>query len=239
MPFTNVHAADSFEDVLLTVKKPRALCAPVDPAHDPTDLEQYAIKLAKGQPKHRKRTNLGVGDALGTVRLDTVKADTLLVPTGSDLTSAPLAPDPALHAVDPYQCYKVKVAKGAPKFPRTLEATAGDAFAATARYLVKKPIALCAPATLNGVAAQDPEYRLCYAVKLARARCADDAPANAGASCKNELACGGTKKVTTFCQKQPKAPVVPGVFTANQLESSRRLDLKKSAELCLPATLVP
>ena len=42
-----------------------------------------------------------------------------------------------------------------------------------------------------------------------------------------------------FCQKQPKAAVVPGVFTANELESGRRLDLKKSAELCLPATLVP
>lgn len=239
VPFANVHAADPFEDVLVTVKKPRALCAPVDPAHDATDLEQYSIKLAKGQPKHRKRTNVRVDDALGTVRLDTVKADTLLVPTANGLTSAPFAPDPALHAVDPYQCYKVKVAKGAPKFPRGLEATAGDAFAATGRYFVKKPIALCAPATVNGVAATHAEYQLCYTVRLARARCADDAPTHAGASCKNELGCGGTKKVTTFCQKQPKASAVAGVFTANQLESGRRLDLKKSAELCLPATLVP
>ncbi|HEY2387720.1 MAG TPA: right-handed parallel beta-helix repeat-containing protein [Candidatus Binatia bacterium] len=239
VPFTNVHAADPFEDVLVTVKKPLALCAPVDPAHDATDLEQYAIKLVKGQPKHTKRTNVRIDDVLGTVRLDTVKAATLLVPTAHDLTSTPIAPDPALHAVDAYQCYKVKVAKGAPKFPRGLEATAGDAFAVTARYLVKKPLALCAPATVNGVAAQHPEYQLCYGVKLARARCADGAPARAGASCKNELDCGGTKKVTTLCQKQPKAPPVPGVFTANQLESGRRLDVTKSAGLCLPSTLVP
>src|SRR5262249_36278317 len=98
VPFASVHAADPFEHVLGVVKKPRALCAPVEPAHDPIDLEQYVIKLAKGQPKHTKRTNVGVADALGTVRLDTVKAATLLVPTANDLTSAPFAPDPDLHA---------------------------------------------------------------------------------------------------------------------------------------------
>src|SRR5262249_18675435 len=147
--------------------------------------------------------------------------------------------DPVQHPVDHFQCYKVKITKHTAKLPRGLEATAGDAFGGTARYFVKKPLTLCAPATVDGGAPTHAGDPLCYAVKLAKARCADDAPARAGASCKSELDCGGTKKVTTFCAKQPKAVPLAGVFTANQLDVGRRLDVKKSAELCLPATRVP
>ncbi len=238
-PITDVDAVDPLENVLLVVQKPRALCAPVDPANDATALEQYKIKLVKGQPKHTKRRDVHIDNALGTFRLDTVKADTLLVPTATNLSSAPPAPDPGLHPVDHYQCYKVKTAKGTPKFPRGLEVTAGDAFAGTARYLVKKPRLLCAPATVNAVAAQHAEYQLCYTVKLAKSRCSDVAPTHAGASCKSELDCGGTKKVTTYCQRQPKAAPTSGVFTANRFDTGRRLDVRKAAELCLPSVRVP
>jgi hypothetical protein len=243
-PALNVHVVDPLEDVLIAVQKPQALCAPASVAGTSagdvaTHLERYKIKLAKGQPKHTKQASIRIDNQLGTLFLATAKAVMLMVPTAKDLTNPPSAPDPEQHEVDHYQCYKVKIAKGAPKFPRDLEVTAGDQFTAPPRrYLVKKPLLLCAPADKNGEGVHHAEHQLCYVLKLAKARCADGAPANAGRSCKREEDCGGTKKVTTFCQKQQAAAAVAGVHLANQF-GAERVDVRKAAELCLPSVRVP
>jgi hypothetical protein len=205
VPVPSVHVVDDFRDVLVTLKKRRALCAPLVPANDAdTYLAQYATKAVKDQPKFVKQTGLEVVNDLGTVKLDVTKPDSVLVPAATSL-AAPLPP-PSLAKinVDAYQCYKAKIAKGAPKFPRTLEITAVDPLTnAASRLLVKKPHLLCAPTAVDGGGTHHATYQLCYAVKLAKARCADGAPANPGKSCKSEVDCGGTKKVTTFCVKQP------------------------------------
>ncbi len=240
VPIPSVHVADAFDDVLIQLRKPRALCAPAEPANDPsTDLELYAAKFVKGQPKFAKQTHLRVDDPLGTLVLDAVKLDSLLVPTATNLASAPAPPVLAQHAVDHYQCYKTKIAKGTPKFPRGLEITLGDGLAsARRRYLVKKPRLLCAPTDTDGGGVDHAEFQLCYIVKLAKARCADVAPTNPGRSCKSESDCGGTKKVTTYCQKQAGFTPVPGAYTANQFDAER-VDVRKATDLCLPALLVP
>ena len=140
-----------------------------------------------------------------------------------------------LYLVDHYQCYKTKISKGTPKFPRTLEITVGDALTnAPRRYFVKKPRVLCAPANTDGGGTDHARYQLCYVVKLAKARCSDVAPLNAGASCKNEAACGGTKKLTTFCERQTKLAGASGIFIADQFEAAR-VDARKASDLCLPS----
>jgi hypothetical protein len=243
-PVPDVQVADPFEDVTIEVQKPQALCAPatvtgVPPGDAATHLERYKIKLAKGEPKHTKRTNLRIDNQLGTVFLDTAKAVMLMVPTAKSLTSPPPAPDPDQHEVDHYQCYKVKVAKGAPKFPRDLEITAGDQFTTPPRrWLIKKPALLCTPADKEGEGVNHAEHQMCYVLKLAKARCADDSPGNPGGSCKGEEDCSGTKKVTAFCQKQQAPAPVAGVHLANQF-GAERVDVKKTAELCLPSARVP
>jgi hypothetical protein len=238
-PVPSVHAVDAFAAVLIQLPKRRALCAPVDPANDSTvDLEQYGAKLVKGQPKFVKHNHLQLDDQLGTIILDAVKLDSLLVPTATSASAPPAAPDPAQHAVDHYACYKVKIAKGTPKLARGLEVTVGDEIATARRsYLVKKPD-LRAPTDADGGGVDHAEYQLCYAVKLAKARCADDAPAHAGRSCKAESDCGGTKNVTTFCGKQSAPAPVAGVFTANAFDAGR-VDVRKSSDLCLPALRSP
>jgi hypothetical protein len=169
------------------------------------------------------------------VLLDVTKADSLLVPTATSIVGTPSPPNLGQSTVDDYRCYKTKISKGAAKFPRTLEITAADALTnASGRYLVKKPRALCTPTNVNGAGTHHTSYQLCYVVKLAKARCADGAPANPGASCKSELDCGGAKKITTFCQKQPKLASVPGIFTANQFDTEH-VDARKAIDLCLPS----
>jgi hypothetical protein len=236
VPVSSVHVVDDFRDVLIALKKPRALCAPLVPANDgATHLAQYATKPLKKQPKFVKQTGVSMANALGTVLLDVTKPDTLLAVAAVDAAAAPSPPNLDQVGVDDYQCYKAKMAKGAPKFPRNLEVTIADALTDTAsRFLVKKPRVLCAPTAIDGHDTHHTAYQLCYGVKLAAKRCADGAPANAGASCKRETDCGGTKKVTAFCVKQPKATGVTGIFTADQFAAAQ-VDARKATDLCLPS----
>jgi hypothetical protein len=138
-------------------KKAPALCNPatVGPesnADTATLLEAIGIKLAKArpkQPKHTPRTDLHVTNQFhphGELVLDTKKASRVLVPTAAGL----VAPDPATHTVDHFDCYDAKVSKGDPKFPRGLTATVVDQFAQPKTYVLEKPTRLCVPANRDG-----------------------------------------------------------------------------------------
>jgi hypothetical protein len=52
----------------------------------------------------------------------------LLVPTAKSLTHPVTAPDPASHAVDHFKCYKVRLSRGAPTFPRIPNVSIVDQF---------------------------------------------------------------------------------------------------------------
>ena len=243
-PIPGVHVVDPFEDVMIQVQTQRALCGPADKNGEgivdaATHLEQYRIKLAKGSLPHTKRKNVRIDNQLGTVFLDTVRAEMLLVPTAKSLTAPTAPPNPAMHAVDHYECYKVQVSKGTPKFPKGLEVTVGDQFTSPAkRFLVRKPRLLCTPANKNGEGTHNLDSLLCYSLRLAKGRCEAAAPQNAGAACKKEEDCGGTRRITQLCIGQRPFATVLGVHTANQF-GAEQIDVLKEAELCVPSVRAP
>lgn len=73
-----------------------------------------------------------------------------------------------------------------------------------------KEAMVMAPATEDGAAFQGvpsgEEHYKCYAVKPTKKACTEASPSNALGACKGEEDCGGTKKLTEFCQKLPKFP---------------------------------
>jgi uncharacterized delta-60 repeat protein len=242
-PILGIQLAD-LESVVVDAKKRVDLCAPaaatLGALRDPdTHLARYQVKAQKGQPKHIKQLGLVFQNALGEVRLDTRSRDLLAVPAAKSLAPPPPdAPVFADHEVDRFTCYKVKIAKGAPKLPKTLQLTIADQLTDPAkRYLVKKVSRLCVPTAKDAEAAKHTDHLVCYVVKPTRGRCADAVPLNAGGGCKKEKECGGVKGQTAFCAIQAKFAKRLGVLTANELEHAR-LNLAKEGEVCLPSLRV-
>ena len=155
------------------------------------------------------QANLTVADQFGTLHVNALKIDRLLVPTskaiGSPLPTPPAAPAPGV--ADHYECYKIKITPGTMKFPKGTQATVADQFQ-TRLYDVKRPKALCTPVDKNDEGIQHPLANLmCYQVKTAKL--------------------------------QPKTVAVVGqIVTTNQLGSGA-LDLIKEDLLCVPATRTP
>jgi hypothetical protein len=151
------------------VRFPHRLCAPAnkndgDPTA-PTHPDHLQGHLVSGP--NVKVANLNVTNQFGTIKLDTVKPDVLMVPTLKSLD--PLALPPALTnpTVDHFQCYKVKRSKGSPKFQKILGVKVQDQFG-TATLDLLKPIRLCAPANKRNEdpsAPQHPFHLLCYKTK--------------------------------------------------------------------------
>jgi hypothetical protein len=113
-----------------------------------------------------RQSGVQVLDQFGELTVDTVKADRLLVPTTKGLGSDPSLPPPG--AADHYKCYKVKISRGTPKFPRGVTATVVDQFENRV-YDIKKPRRLCVPVDKNGEGIERPAAHLmCYRVRRAR-----------------------------------------------------------------------
>jgi hypothetical protein len=168
----SVHLVDAFEDQTFTARKPKNLCTPadkndgngtVDPA---THLVSYQIRSNGGT--HIRRTNLRVTNQLGTLEVDTIRPDLLLVPAAKSLTSPPSPPAFNSHAVDHYKCYKVRVSRGTPRFVRT-QVTVSDQFITTPKVLdLKKPRHLCTPVDKNGEGIKNASSHLfCYLARAA------------------------------------------------------------------------
>src|SRR5262249_12535985 len=137
---------------------PHRLCNPAskngEPIIDPTDhLAGYVAKA----PKFMKRPNQTVVDQFGTLHLDVVRPEMLLVPSSKDgVQEQPPFPD---H----FQCYKAKRSKGSPKFVKRT-ASVVDQFETVTVTLVK-PTLLCAPASKNNedpTAPNHPDHLTCY-----------------------------------------------------------------------------
>jgi hypothetical protein len=122
-------------------------------------------------PAATKRTHVTVtNDPLGDIVLDTVRADSLLVPTAKDLLSNPPAPPNSSHLVDHYKCYKVRVTPGTPAFAKNTTISVTDQFDALPRQLaLRKPRHLCNPVDKNGESIKNPGvHLLCYQSRPAR-----------------------------------------------------------------------
>ena len=110
-----------------------------------------------------KFPNQIVVNQFGTLTLDVVRPDVLMVPTLKSLTTTPPAalPNPT---VDHFQCYRVKRSKGTLRFTKVRGVKVDDQFG-TALVDLLKPQTLCAPASKNGenpTAPSHPFHLLCY-----------------------------------------------------------------------------
>jgi hypothetical protein len=158
-----VTVKDQFGTLTLTLKYPHRLCNPTNKNNegivDPTDhLVGYSAK----SPKFIKQTNKTFVDQFGTQKLDLVRPDVLLVPSGKDGVAQ-------LPPLDHFQCYKVKKSKGAPKFVK-ITASISNQFESTTLTLVK-PYKVCVPADKNGedpTAPSHPTSLICYKTKAGK-----------------------------------------------------------------------
>jgi hypothetical protein len=158
----SVTAQDQFGTLTLALKFPHRLCAPADKNQegitDPTEhLTGY-----KAKAPFARSLNHTVVNQFGTIRLDVIRPDMFKVPTAKD--GVPIAAPVGDH----FTCYKVKRARGAPKFVKQT-VTVADQFQSVTE-LVIKPVRLCAPANKNGedpTAPSHPGHLLCYKVKSA------------------------------------------------------------------------
>jgi len=164
----NVSVEDQFGQHTETVRFPHRLCAPADKKDEfpdaPAHPDHLIGHLVSGDPV--KVPHQTVVNQFGTIVLDVVRPDILLVPTLKTL--APPGP-PALTqpTIDHFQCYKVKPSPGAPKFQKILGVKVDDQFG-TATLDLLKPALLCAPANKQNedpTAPDHPGHLLCYKTK--------------------------------------------------------------------------
>jgi hypothetical protein len=162
--------------------------------------------LCRPTARHVPRPGLRVDNQLGSIRLDTVKVDRLLVPTSKGLTAPVAAPDARDHGVDHFKCYKVKTSKGTPRFDAIEGVALADQFIGeTAKVFdLKRPTRLCTPVDKNGEGVKNATaHLLCYQAKAARG--------------------------------QVRHAAVKGLFLANQLGLAQ-VDTRGEDELCIPST---
>jgi hypothetical protein len=165
-----VTLADQFGVYSGTAHRPVDLCAPADKngedAEAPSSLDfltSYKLSVP-GPVVHIP--GVQVVNQFGTITLDLLQPDALLVPTAVSLTCSPPAPGESF--LNDFTCYSVQVGKtqgkGAPKPGSVLVTTA---FEGPVAITPGNPQHLCVPASKNGgpVIASSPEDLLCYDVK--------------------------------------------------------------------------
>jgi hypothetical protein len=170
-PLPAVNLVDDFESGDFDIRKGRHICTPadkngqgiIDPA---THLRSYQIKAVPGSPRHVRRTLIEVMNQLGTLTVDTLKPDLLLVPTNKDLSVTPPAPDPMSNNVNHYKCYKIRVSPGTPRFPKTT-VTVADQFTSPAKtFTLVKARHYCLAVDKNGEGIENDNVKLlCYKAK--------------------------------------------------------------------------
>ncbi|HXJ35130.1 MAG TPA: penicillin acylase family protein [Candidatus Eisenbacteria bacterium] len=167
-PVAGISLADRIETRLSDATKPKALCSPggvnggttVDPA---TRLESYRASSSPGQPSHVRQT-LVVSDRFGTLSLDTLKPDRLLLPTGVTLDAPASA---ATSGIADFKCYKVRTT------PQTVGLLPGTQLTVASEfdsrtYDVKRPSRLCLAASKDGSAVgNQAQHLMCYRVRRA------------------------------------------------------------------------
>lgn len=168
-----VETADMFGDWHFSVAKPAELCNPASyegsdpsaPSHT-EHLESYKLKRSPGTAKFPKTLNQIVVDRFGTLSIDLLKPERLLVPSAKSLLSSPAALTSPV--TDHFTCYKAKTSAGTGKFTPVMASVVADQFGALS-VNVMKPRRLCVATDKND---EEPgaelhgEHLLCYQVKL-------------------------------------------------------------------------
>lgn len=166
-PGVDVTLVDRFGSTTVGVSEPRRVCNPADVAgSDPTapthpgHLLGYRIRRSGPivtLPKRQQITN-----RFGTISVDLVRPELLLVPSAKSLTGPPLPLDPV--TVDHFQCYRITRAR-----TRVKDLAVVDQLGALG-IDVKRPRRLCVPVDKNGEtpgAGQHSAALTCYDSRVA------------------------------------------------------------------------
>ena len=160
--------SDQFNDpqdpTTVRVRPPKRICNPAskndeDPTalQDPDHLVAYPIKQTA--PRFRTIRGVVVIDQFGTLVLDVIRPEQLLVPSAKSDTAPPA---PITPTIDHFKCYRVKGDRR-----RVTNVTIDDQFGAIT-VDIKRPRRLCVPAVKNGEGAllDAVDHLMCYEVRL-------------------------------------------------------------------------
>jgi len=162
-PHTGVDVVDRYGASTVDLTRPKRLCAPADKRDEdplaplrPDHLVGYVLK--QRTPKVAPIRGQRVTNQFGTIVVDLLRPDYLLVPAAKSLTGTP--PALATPAVNHFKCYKVRGAR-----TRVPAVEVRDQFG-TFTIDVKQPLRLCLPADKEGEDLLGPLTALmCYKIR--------------------------------------------------------------------------
>jgi len=215
---SGVVLGDAFESKLSDVKKSRALCTPASKnaegiLDEETHLHSREIKATAGETPHFRQLGLRFATQLGMFSIDTIKPERLLVPTSKGIGAPPPAPNPLLHDVDRYKCYKARRSPGTPALPRgatALSVMLENQFTDGTSFTLSKLTRLCTPVDMSGLGIENPTAHLvCFQARTLL-----------------PLLTGGSE------------PTFSDLFSTSEF-GTEELVTKRAYELCLPGVLLP
>jgi hypothetical protein len=162
LPPIEVTEQDRFGTQTLSLRFPDRLCAPADTDEGGIfDDIQHLTGYETLHTPFTRRRNQTVVNQFGTVVLDAVRRDMLMVPTAKSLDgpATPLLPP----TIDHFQCYRVRRSRGQPRFA-PIDVSVTDQFDSFTERL-RRPYNLCVPANKEGEDPRAPEHPgvlLCY-----------------------------------------------------------------------------
>jgi hypothetical protein len=160
---SGVSLVDHFGASTVRVLRGKRFCAPADKNdEDPTaplDLDHLAsYTIKQTEPRFARVRNFSVTNQFGTILLDLVRPDSLLVPSAKSHVG-PIADYTPL--IDHFKCYKARA-----RF-RSGDLAIDDQFGSIVAA-IKRPVRYCAPVDKNGEGILDgATHLLCYQVRSA------------------------------------------------------------------------
>jgi hypothetical protein len=163
---------DQFGSGTVGVVRPNRICNPADKNDEDPDAPSNPRHLAGYQvrqlmPPFARAFGQRIVNQFGTVDLDVVRPDQMLVPSTKSDSTPPPPPDLSDH----FKCYRVRRSKGSARFTEIGPVKVDDQFG-TWTVSFKRPTKLCAPADKNGEDPTAPSHRnhlLCYKVRYVSA----------------------------------------------------------------------
>ena len=156
--------ADEFGTRTVTVHEPKRICNPANVNNEdpsaPTDPEHLvAYDLSNINPPFQTVRNQVVANEFGSITVDVVMPQLLLLPSAKSLSGPP--PPLGDDSFDHFLCYQTKGGQ-----TQVNNVHIDDEFG-TIIVDVKQPVRLCVPVDKNGEGIPDPTaYLMCYQVKI-------------------------------------------------------------------------
>jgi hypothetical protein len=164
----NVDLENPFGFTMADIKKPKRLCTPTNKNdEDPTapgDAEHLVgYRMRQTEPRRfEKELGLTVTNQFGTLLVDAVNVDLLMVPSAKS-EIAPPQPLPNPPGIDHYECYRVRRAQ------QQVDGIAIEDQFGTLTLDVKRPRSVCIATDLEGYGIAEPEAHLaCYKVRTTK-----------------------------------------------------------------------